>query len=78
MEQYAQIDQDNVVVQVVVAESETIRAGVFGNPNSWFKIGPDTLSKDVGCPGNPAYRYYAGIGYRYSKQLDKFLPPDLS
>lgn len=76
METFAQVGNDNTVVQLVVALESYVKSGALGSPHQWFKVGTDILSKDVGRPGNPAYKHYAVIGYKYVPALDQFLPPD--
>jgi len=83
MSHFAEIDDNNIVINVVVAEQEHIdslegrwiqtsyntRAGVHYSPNSHDPDGGIALRKN-----------YAGVGYTYNESLDAFIPPqpDLS
>jgi hypothetical protein len=78
MSHFAKIDDNNIVINVVVAEQEHIdslegrwvqtsyntRSGVHYAPNSNDPDGGVALRKN-----------YAGIGYSYDESLDAFIPP---
>jgi hypothetical protein len=71
MAHFAEIDDNNIVLRVLVV------------PNEEEHRGQDYLSNDVQLGGrwiqtsyNANFRkMYAGIGYTYNKELDIFLPP---
>lgn len=71
MAHFAQIDDSNVVIQVLVV------------PNEEEHRGEEFLSNDLGLGGRfiqTSYngnirKMFAGIGYTYNETLDIFLPP---
>jgi hypothetical protein len=71
MAHFAQIDNNNVVIQVLVV------------PNEEEHRGEEFLSNDLGLGGRfiqTSYngnirKMFAGIGYTYNETLDIFLPP---
>lgn len=71
MAHFAQIDDNNVVIQVLVV------------PNEEEHRGEEFLSNDLGLGGRfiqTSYngnirKMFAGIGYTYNETLDIFLPP---
>ena len=66
---FAQIDENNVVTQVIVADQGFINSGVVGDPSKWI----ETEYQNDGNP--PLRKNYAGIGYTYDAELDAFVPP---
>lgn len=81
MSHFAQIDENNVVVQVIVAEQDFINSGVLGDPAKWIQTSYNTRGGvHYGADGQPdggvpLRKNYAGIGYTYDAQLDAFIPP---
>lgn len=65
MSYFAQIDNDNVVVNVIVAEQSFIDSGAVGDPSKWLACAID---------GSIRGRY-PGVGYRYISSIDEFVPP---
>lgn len=71
MAHFAEINEDNVVLRVLVVDNEQEHRG------------QDFLSEDLGLGGiwiqtsyNGNFRkMYAGVGYTYNQELDIFLPP---
>jgi len=71
MAHFAQIDENNIVLQVLVV------------PDDQQQRGHDYLSSDLGLGGNwiqTSYngsirKMFAGVGYSYNSDLDIFLPP---
>ena len=71
MAHFAQIDDNNVVINVVVV------------PDEQQHRGQDYLSNDLGLGGrwiqtsynNRVRNMFAGLGYLYNEELDIFLPP---
>lgn len=65
MTNFAEIDKDGNVLRVIVADHEFIMTGVLGDPANWIETSED-----------PALRKnHAGIGYKYDKERDAFIPP---
>jgi hypothetical protein len=65
MSHFAQIDDFNTVVQVIVADQSFIDSGSVGNPAQWIRTSYN---------GNIRARF-AGIGYSYDPDRDAFIPP---
>jgi hypothetical protein len=81
MAHFAQIDENNIVVQVlVVSDAQEERGQEFlandlGLGGTWKKTSYNT-SGGVHANGGTAYRKnYAGIGYKYDATRDAFIPP---
>jgi len=81
MAHFAQIDENNIVVQVIVIEQDVIDTGLFGNPASWIQTSYNTRSGvHYGIDGEPdggtaLRKNYAGVGYSYDSVRDAFIPP---
>ena len=81
MSHFANINNQNIVTQVIVAEQEFIDSGVLGNPASWIQTSYNTRGGvhygQDGKPdgGVPLRKNYAAIGYTYDPQKDAFIPP---
>lgn len=61
---FAEIDSNNKVIRVIVADKEFIDSGVVGDPKNWVQTYTDGSQK----------KNYAGKGYKYDKELDAFIP----
>jgi len=79
MAHFAQLDEDNVVVQVIVVGNETINHLPFPESEpvgvEFCKsiFGQDTVWKQTSYNRN--FRgSYAGIGYKYDTAVDEFNP----
>ena len=72
--------EDNVVVNVIVAEKFFIDSGLVGDPNSWIETSLHTTSNvhygDNGEPdgGIPLRGNYATVGCTYDPIHDVFYP----
>lgn len=75
MSHFAQIDNNNVVVQVIVAEQDFINSGAVGDPVKWIQTSYNTLGGVHRNGGTPLRKNYAGIGYTYDADRDAFIPP---
>lgn len=81
MSHFAQIDDNNVVVQVIVAEQDFIDTGLVGDPSKWIQTSYNSrggvhYGADGQPDGQPALRKnYAGVGYTYDAASDAFIPP---
>lgn len=84
MSHFAKIDEQNIVVEVIAAESEIIDSGAVGDPKLWLKTSYNTIGgihydPQTGQPSSDqtlAYRKnYAGIGFTYDSARDAFIPP---
>ena len=81
MSHFAEIDETNTVLRVIVAEQEFIDTGAVGDPSKWIQTSYNTRAGvhygQDGMPdsGEPMRKNYAGIGYTYDATRDAFIPP---
>jgi hypothetical protein len=75
MSHFAQIDENNIVIQVLVIEQDVIDTGLFGNPASFVQTSYNTRGGVHLLGGTPLRKNYAGIGYTYDPDRDAFIPP---
>ena len=75
MSHFAQIDENNNVIQVLVIEQDVIDTGLFGDPASWIQTSYNTYGGVHSQGGTPLRKNYAGIGYTYDAGRDAFIPP---
>jgi len=75
MGHFAQINEANQVVQVIVAEQDFINTGLVGSPSTWIQTSYNTFAGTHRLGGTPLRKNYAGIGYAYDSTLDAFIPP---
>lgn len=72
---------DGKVTQVIVAEPEFFDTFVDSSPGVWLQTSYNTrgnvhYGQDGQPDGGVALRgNYAGVGYSYDAQIDKFIPP---
>lgn len=74
MSHFAQIDDNNVVINVIVAEQDFIDSGAVGDPSRWIQTSYNTHGGQH-PEGRPLRKNYAGIGYTYDPSRDAFIPP---
>jgi len=88
MAKFAQIDENNIVTQVIVAEQDfidalsdlnrwvktsyNIRGGVYYDPNTNEPAEDQSVIQDDLARMR---KNYAGIGYTYDESRDAFIPP---
>lgn len=81
MAHFAQIDENNVVVQVLVVSNEQEDRGQefladdLGLGGTWVKTSYNTQGGVHSLGGTPLRKNYAGIGYTYDSVRDAFIPP---
>jgi hypothetical protein len=75
MSHFAQINQNNIVTQVIVAEQDFIDSGIVGDPTTWIQTSYNTIGGEHKLGGIPLRKNYAGVGYLYDKEKDAFVPP---
>jgi len=74
MSYFAKINDNNIVEQVIVAESaEWCEANIGG---TWLQTSYNTLGGVHNAGGTPLRKNYAGIGYTYDAGRDAFIPPN--
>ncbi len=72
MAHFAQINQDGIVVNVIVAEQDFIDSGTVGDPKNWIQTSYNTYGNQH--PENrPLRKNFAGVGYTYDKVRDGFI-----
>ena len=80
MSHFAQINSENIVIQVLVIEQDVINTGHFGDPSSFIQTSYNTRGGvHYGPDGQPdggvaLRKNYAGIGYTYDRERDAFIP----
>jgi len=75
MSHFAQTDENNIVINVIVAEQDFIDSGAVGDPASWIQTSYNTQAGVHKTGGSPLRKNYAGIGYTYDTVRDAFIPP---
>ena len=75
MAHFAEIDENGIVKRVIVVEQEVIDRGIFGDPKNWVQTSYNTKRGVHKLGGTPLRKNYAGIGFKYDKDLDAFIPP---
>ena len=66
MSHFAEIDNDNIVQRVIVAEQDFINSGAVGDSFRWIQTSYN----------NNFRKNYAGKGYTYDKTRDAFIAPN--
>ena len=80
MAHFAQIDEKNNVIQVIVVDNNAIDNLEFPESESLgvefcqYLFGSETMWKQTSYNGN-FRKNYAGIGHTYYENLDGFVPP---
>ena len=82
MSHFAEINSENIVTNVIVADQEFIDSGAVGDSNNWIKTSYNTKGGVHYAPnsntpdGGVALRKnYAGIGFTYDASKDAFISP---
>lgn len=81
MSHFAKINENNIVIDLMVAEQDDINMGLWGDPSQWLQTSYNTrggihYGQDGKPDGGIAIRKnYAGLGYSYDKERDAFIPP---
>ena len=78
MAHYAELDENNIVLQVIVGvdephDGEAIYAQTTGTV--WKKTSYNTFAGEHRLGGTPFRKNYAGIGYTYDPDRDAFIAP---
>jgi len=73
---------NNIVVEVIVAEQDFIDKGKWKDWEMWVQTSYNTYGGKHYDPETgkvdkkkPLRKNYAGIGFKYDKELDAFIPP---
>jgi len=77
---FAEVDENNIVTRVIVAEQDFINSGAVGDSSNWIQTSYNTKGGVHYTPnsnesdGGVALRMnYAGIGYSYDEDRDAFM-----
>jgi hypothetical protein len=79
MAHFAQLDENNIVIQVITAgdeyeeTGEELYARIAGGV--WKRTSYNTLMGSHMLGGTPFRKNYAGVGYLYDESRDAFIPP---
>jgi len=80
MAHFAQLDENNIVVQVIVGVDEPYDGEAIYQENTgkiWKKTSYNTVGGVHTLGGTPFRKNYAGIGYFYDSIRDAFVPPKI-
>jgi hypothetical protein len=79
MAHWAQIDENNIVIQVTVGNNNDPDEGyqwlVDNIGGTWVKTSYNTVAGIHKLGGVPFRKNFAGIGYTYDSERDAFIPP---
>ncbi len=67
MSHFAKLDNENIVLEVIVAEQDFINSGAVGDSFRWVQTSYNHKFR----------KNYAGVGFTYDKTRDAFIPPPL-
>lgn len=71
MSHFAEVDAQNTVLRVIVAEQDFVDA----LPGRWLQTSYNTHGGVHSGGGKPLRKNYAGPGYSYDEARDAFIPP---
>ena len=79
MAHFAEIDENNIVVRVLVTDNGMSNEGhdwlVENLGGTWIKTSYNTRGGAHLSNGEPLRKNYAGVGYTYDEDRDAFIPP---
>lgn len=81
MAHFAQVDENNTVVQVLVVSDDQAHRGQdflandLGLGGNWIQTSYNTNAGVHANGGTPLRKNYAGVGYTYDASRDAFIPP---
>ena len=79
MAHWAEIDENNIVLRVLVGNNEEPDEGyqwlIDNLGGTWIKTSYNTFAGVHALGGIPLRKNYAGIGYTYDSVRDAFIPP---
>ena len=75
MAHFAEIDQNNIVLRVIVAEQDFINSGAVGDPAHWIQTSYNTYAGEHKLGNTPLRKNYAGVGFTYDPVRDAFYSP---
>ena len=83
MSHFAEIDNNNIVLRVIVAEQDFINSGAVGSSNTWVQTSYNTKSGkhypegSLISDGDGLRKNYAGKGFTYDSTRDAFISPKI-
>ena len=75
MSHFAQLDENDVVIQVLRITQNILYSGAFGDPASFVQTSYNTHGGVHLLGGAPLRKNFAGIGSKYDRILDAFISP---
>jgi hypothetical protein len=79
MAHYAELDENNIVLRVIVGIDETVEHGeaiYFAETGKvWRRTSYNTYGGVHKEGGTPFRKNYAGVGFTYDESRDAFIPP---
>ena len=81
MAHFAEVDENNIVLRVLVVDDsqesngQEFLANTLGLGGTWLKTSYNTAAGVHATGGTPFRKNYAGIGYTYDETLDAFIAP---
>ena len=81
MSHWAEIDESNIVIRVLVGddramtEEESYQWLIDNLGGTWIQTSYNTKNNVHALGGTPLRKNYAGIGFRYDPIRDAFIPP---
>lgn len=81
MAHFAEIDENNIVIRVLVVSEDKENIGEkflsedLGLGGTWKKTSYNTHNGNHLLGGTPFRKNYAGVGYSYDESRDAFIPP---
>ena len=76
MAHFAQINEDGIVINVIVAEQDFISSGLLGDPATWIQTSYNTEG-DYHPEGKPLRKNFAGIDHTYDRVRNAFIEKPL-
>lgn len=81
MSHWAEINENNMVIRVVVGNDEDPDEGyqwlIDNLGGTWVKTSYNTIGGVHTLGGTPFRKNFAGVGFTYDAQRDAFIPPKL-
>jgi hypothetical protein len=81
MAHFAEIDENNIVLRVLVVDDsnesngQDYLANTLGLGGTWLKTSYNTYAGKHNNGGTPFRKNYAGLGFEYDAERDAFIPP---
>jgi hypothetical protein len=72
MGHFAEIDENNIVLRVIVAEQDFIDSGAVGDPSKWIQTSYNTKAGVHTLGGTPFRKNYAATGMIWDPVRDAF------